>query len=340
MTKSAAVNFELPKFGFGGGPLGGIRASITDKDAHNTLEAAWTGGMRYFDTAPWYGNTKSEERFGAFLKSKPRNEFILTTKVGRLYTPPAPGFDFEASKWRQRWPGGGAMVPHFDYTYQGIMRSYEDSLKRLGIDRVDALAIHDLDIRHHKTEENIAVGLSQLTDKGGFRALTELKTNGDIKAIGAGINLPGYIARFLERFKIDYFLLAMPYTLVEQQALDVELPLCAEHGCNVVVGAPFASGILATGATPNAQYAYAPASEAIKSKVAKLALICANHRVELPAVALHFPLGHPVVTSVVFGAESPAQIKANLAASQAKIPASLWQELKAENLIAPNNPTP
>lgn len=332
--------FRLPKFGIGGGPIGGITAGIDNQTAHAVLSRAWEEGIRYFDTAPWYGNTNSEHRVGAFLREKPRADFILTSKVGRLYDRPAAGYDFEASPWRKRWPGGLPMVPRFDYTYDGIMRSFEDSLQRLGINRLDALAIHDLDVRHHKTDEQVAFGLKQLTDGGGYRALRQLKDAGEIRAIGVGINLSGYVGRFLERFDIDYFLIAMPYTLASQEALGEEFPLCARHGARVVVGAPFASGILASGNTADARFAYGPAPADIREKVARIEETCRRHGVTLAAAALQFPLAHPVVAAVVFGADTPDQVGSNVRAMAETIPAAFWDDLKAGGLLAPETPTP
>jgi len=341
MTKhETPTGFSPPSFGFGGGPIGGIHCGITEDAALGAIEAAWDSGIRYFDTAPWYGNTQSEHRLGTFLRQKDRDAFILTTKVGRIYQRPAKDMDFEQSRWRERWPGGLPMVPRFDYTRDGIMRSYEDSLQRLGINRVDALAIHDLDTRHHQTDEGVEHGFRQLLDKGGLDALQELKRAGDIKAIGAGINLSGSMDQFLDRCDLDYFLVAMPYTLAEQVALNNEFPRCAERGVRVVVGAPFASGILATGPGPDARYAYAPAGPDISERVAQIKAICEGHGISLASAALQFPLGHRVVAAVVFGAESADQVRQNVAAAEAPIPEALWSDLSGAGLIDARAPAP
>lgn len=334
------TTLRLPEFGLGTGPLGGLRADLTDADAHAVLDRAWQEGVRYFDTAPWYGNTQSEHRVGAFLRNKPRGEFVLTTKVGRVYRRPPSEAAFEASAWRQRWPGGLPFEPHFDFTADQIRRSYEDSLNRLGLTRVDALTIHDLDIRHQRTEAGIDQGFRQLTDGGGYRVLDDLKRSGEIRAIGVGINLAGSIPRFLAHFDVDYFLVAMPYTLVDQEALATELPLCRQHGSNVIIGAPFASGILATGATPDARYRYAPADAAILDTVARIETVCQAHAVPLAAAALQFPLAHPAVVSVIPGAETPQHVSANLAAMRHPIPAGFWADLQGQGLIDPLAPVP
>jgi len=331
---------NLPGAGLGCGPLGGIDAAMTNRSAREVLAGAWEAGLRYFDTAPWYGNTNSEHRVGEFLREMPRDQFVLTSKVGRIYQRPSRMIDFEKSAWRKRWPGGLPMIPHFDYTYDGIFRSFEDSIQRLGINRIDALAIHDLDERHHGTEERIQDGFRQLTEGRGFEALLELKRNHDIRAIGAGINLPGYIGRFLELFELDYFLVAMPYTLAAQDALDEEFPLCARHSAQVIVGAPFASGILATGAIEGARFAYGPASAQIMQRVSDIESVCVAFDVSLAAAALQFPLAHPVVSAVVFGADSAEQVRENVQAFNEVIPAGFWTRLKEEGLIAQHATVP
>lgn len=330
----------LPTMGFGAGPLGGLRPGITDDMARATLEAAWASGFRYYDTAPWYGNTRSEHRVGAFLRDKPRDEFILTTKVGRVFKRPDADFDFENSNWRARWPGGLPFVPHFNYSRDWFIRSYEDSLQRLGMPRVDALTIHDLDTRHRFDEKGVDEGFRQLDAGGGFKWLKEMKRAGEIAAIGVGINLHGLIPRFVENFDIDYFILAMPYNLIDQGSLDDELALCEERGVSVVIGAPFASGILATGAVPGASYAYKPADDAIMVRVHAMEAVCRKHAITLPAAALQFPLAHPAVVSVIPGAESAEHVSLNLAAARLPIPSSFWQDLKSAGLIEQAAPVP
>jgi D-threo-aldose 1-dehydrogenase len=326
----------VSRLGFGGGTLGDPTEVIAEAQADLTVEAAYAAGIRHFDTSPWYGNGKSEHRIGRVLRTKPRDSFVLSTKVGRVYRRP----DNPATFAHARWAGGLPFDLRFDYSRDGVLRSYEDSLMRLGLTSVDALLIHDLDLRHQKTEEGIAAGFAQLDAGGGYAALAAMRARGEIGAIGAGINHLGMIPRFLERFDPDFFLLAMPYTLLDQEALAEELPLCAERKVSVVIGAVFASGILARGPGPGALYAYRPAEQAEIARAQAIKAVCDRHHVSLIAAALQFPLGHPTVANVIPGPNSPEQLRSNLAAMRAPIPADLWAELKAEKLIDPAAPTP
>ncbi len=330
------TDVEVTLLGLGGGTLGDPDEIISEAQAEATLEAAYDEGVRLFDTAPWYGNTKSEHRMGHHLRQRPRRDFRLTTKVGRVYSRPSDpeSFDFP------RWKGGLHFDLCFDYTRDGVLRSYEQSLQRLGINTVDALIIHDLDWRHQKSEEGVQAAFKQLIDGGGFAALAELRSLGEIGAIGAGMNFSGLIPRFLEYCDIDFFLMAMPYTLLDQLALDEDLPLCQERGVGIVIGAVFASGILATGPRDGALYAYQPAEREIMTKARGIANICDRHGVPLAAAALQFPLHHPAVAAVIPGANSPEQVRANIAAMRHNIPDDLWAEMKEAGLLRANAPTP
>ncbi len=308
--------------------------AFPEAQATATLEAAHAAGIGYFDTSPWYGNGKSELRFGHVLRTKPRGSFVLSTKVGRVHARPADPDNYK----HPAWAGGLPFEPRFDYTRDGILKSYETSLARLGLNRVEALLIHDLDPRFHGSEEGVARGLSQLDSGGGYQALVDLKARGEIRAIGAGINLVGMIPRFLERFHLDFFLVAMPYTLLDQQGLD-ELQMCAERGISVVIGAPYASGILARGPGPGATYRYAPAKPDVIAKVERIAAVCRRHDVPLAAAALQFPLRHPAVASVIPGPVTPEEVRQNLAWLSRDLPDSLWTELKQEGLIVADAPT-
>ncbi|MBT5191941.1 MAG: aldo/keto reductase [Rhodospirillaceae bacterium] len=335
------TNVSVSRFGFGGVFIGDPDEITTDDQAQATLAAAYDGGVRYFDTAPWYGNTKSEHRLGQFLRNKPRQDFAISTKVGRVYSRPADEADFKAnSPWAKRWLGGLPFELRFDYTYDGVMRSYEDSLARLGLARVDCLAVHDLDPRHQKSEAGVAAALDQLEQGRGFAALRELKEQGEIGAIGAGINEVGMISRFVERFEMDYFLIASPYNLLEQTALAEDLPLCEEHGIGVVLGAVFASGILASGSRAGAKFRYQAADTAILERVREIDLICQRHGVPLTAAALQFPLHHGAVNCIIPGANHPDQVTANLAAYTTAIPDDLWRELKQQGHLPLEAPTP
>lgn len=324
----------LPQIGFGAAPLGELFARVSEQEAEATLAGAWDAGIRYYDTAPWYGRGQSEHRVGRFLYRQPRGEVILSTKVGRILRAPTRPAAFDTGFWA----GGLHFDHHFDYSYDGVMRAYEDSLQRLGMNRIDLLVIHDLDWWHQGSEPMVAARLAQLST-GGWRALTELKTAGAIGAIGAGINELGMIPRFLEMFELDFFLLALRYTLGEQQTLEHELPLCVGRDVGLIIGGVFNSGLYATGPAPNAKYNYADASDEDIAKVTKIAAVCERHGVPLAAAALQFPLLHPQVTSVIPGAFSPEQVATNLNHMRREISADLWAELKQERLINPNAPT-
>jgi D-threo-aldose 1-dehydrogenase len=329
------TSFEVTQLGMGGASLGDMRESTPEAQATATLEAAHSAGIGYFDTSPWYGNGKSELRLGHVLRTKPRGSFVLTTKVGRVHIRPADPDNYK----HPAWAGGLPFEPRFDYTRDGVLKSYETSLARLGLNRVDALLIHDLDPRFHGSEAGVARGLGQLDSGGGYQALVDLQARGEIRAIGAGINLVGMIPRFLERFHLDFFLVAMPYTLLDQHGLD-ELQICAERDISVVIGAPYASGILARGPGPGATYRYAPAKPDVIAKVERIAAVCKRHDVPPAAAAIQFPLGHPAVVSVIPGPVTAEEVRQNLAWLSRDIPDALWTELKQEGLIVADAPTP
>lgn len=340
LQRVASTGLSLPPMGQGCGTLGDPDTVLTEEQAELTLEAAWDGGLRYFDTAPWYGNTKSEHRVGHFLRQRPRQDFVITTKVGRVYHRPENPESFGSSPWMARWRGGLPFDLRFDYTRDGILRSYEDSLMRLGLNTVDALAIHDLDLKHQKTEENVLRALDDLSERGGYQALRDLKDQSEIKAIGAGINHTGMIRLFLERFDIDYFLVAMPYTLLDQPALDEDFVLCLERGASVVIGAVYASGILATGTGGNTSYGYQEAPPDVVERFRNIEALCARFDVPLRSAAMQFPLAHPCVTSVIPGANSRAQVRQNIDALLQPIPKAFWSELQERELVRPDAPTP
>jgi D-threo-aldose 1-dehydrogenase len=325
---------SVTQLGFGTAGLGDLFARVPEAEATATLQAAWDDGIRYFDTAPWYGRGQSEHRLGRLLYQQPRADYVLSTKVGRLLRPARDEATFE----RGMWAGGLAFPERFDYSYDGVMRAYEDSLQRLGVPRIDLLLIHDLDLGYHGTAARVTAYLTELHNSG-WRALRDLKQAGLISGIGAGINELGMIPRLLDLMPLDFFLVAMPYTLLDQAVLDAEFPRCAAAGVGLVIGAVFASGILATGAAPGAKYNYADASPDIMAKVARIEAVCARHGVPLPAAALQFPLGHPSVASVIPGAITPGQVRRNVAAFRHEVPADLWTDLKHEGLLRADAPT-
>ena len=326
---------SVTQVGFGGAPLGELFEKVPEDQAQETLGAAWDEGVRFYDTAPFYGYGLSEHRTGHFLRQRPRDEYVLSTKVGRVLTATR-----DLGRWTGGlWAGGLAFEYRFDYSYDGILRSWEDSLQRLGLQRVDALLIHDLDTFFQTTDRKLSAYESQLYTSG-WRALEELRRDGLIGAVGAGINHAIGIARLLDLVDLDFFVVAMPYTLLDQGVLDDEFPRCQERGVGVVIGSPFASGILATGPVPGAKYGYAPAPPEVLEKTRRIEAVCNRHGVPLTAAALRFPLAHPIVAAVIPGGFRPEHPRQNLAAFRREIPPALWAQLKAEGLIRADAPTP
>lgn len=324
---------SLPAVGLGTAPLAGLYEPIAESAADGVLAAAWRRGTRYFDTSPWYGRGLSELRLGRFLRQFPRGDFILSTKIGRTFHRPV-----DAQHYRSEfWAGGLPFEHRFDYTYEGVMRSYEQSLMRLGLNTIDLLLIHDLDIAEIGSRDLVEHHLRDL-ERSGWRALEELRSHKEVAAIGAGVNIGGTITTMLQRFELDFFLVAMPYTLLSQEPLSDEFPLCGQRGVGIVIGSPFASGILATGnnaARP--LYNYVPAQEPVIQKTQRIEAVCARYGVELKAAALQFPLLLPLVSSVIFGAIDAAQVEQNLQLAQQPIPLRLWRDLLEEGLIHPDS---
>ncbi len=332
LGKTSAIVSQL---GFGTAPLGELFERVSPERCQSILETAWDGGIRYYDTAPFYGHGLSEHRLGHMLREQPRDEYVLSTKIGRVLTATK-----DLASWKSDfWTGGLPFEITFDYSYDGVMRSYEDSLQRLGVNRVDLLLIHDLDFLFNQTEERVTAYLEQLYTSG-WRALEELKSSGCIKGIGAGINEEGMIPRFFKYVDIDFFIVAMPYSLLDQNTLDLEFPLCEEQGAGIVIGAAFASGILATGAVEGAYYRYAPAEPDVLDRTQRIQDVCKSHDVPLGAAALQFSLHHPIVNSIIPGALETEHVQTNIAWSQYDIPAGLWSDLKSEGLIREDAPTP
>lgn len=327
------TTLQLPVFGCGTAHLGELYSLVPEAELRATLQAAWDGGIRYFDTAPWYGRGLSEHRLGGFLRTLPRAEFKITTKVGKTLHRPANPAAFDRAPWK----GGLNFEVRFDYSYDGIMRSYEQALQRLALDTVDALVIHDLDIDFHGPK--LAGFEAQLIDSG-IRALQELKASGDIQAYGMGLNNYHAFETLVPRIDLDFCLVAMPYTLLDQHSLHHGMAHLARVGASAIIGAPFASGILVTGSQGPAHYAYGKAPAAIQAKVRGMEAVCAAHNVPLPAAALQFVLAHPVTASVIPGAASPDEIRQNLGSLTATIPAAFWADLRAQGLIDPAAPVP
>lgn len=330
------TNVQVTRLGFGTGPLGGARLRVSDEDAEASVAAAIDAGLNYFDTAPWYGVGQAELHLARGLRGRRRRNHVVSTKVGRILFPADP----ENPPYAERWPGGAPNDLRFDYTKEGVLRSHEDSLVRLGLQNVDALVIHDLDYKFHLDDDGVAARLEELDRGGGYAALRDLKASGAIRAIGAGINMTGMIPRFLERFEVDFFLVAMPYTLMDQPALDEELPLCLEAGSSVVIGAPFCSGLLAPGTQSSPWYGYRSASDDAVERAQRVGAVCSFYGISLGAAALQFPFGHPAVAAVIPGPESPAHVRSNIELLREPIPAALWDALRQENLLRSDAPVP
>ena len=321
--------------GCGGGPLGDMYRLLDEDSAVGTVEAAYEGGVTLFDTSPFYGHGLSERRFGTALRTKPRDSFVLSTKVGRVLIPPTNGQPLDRTPFK-----GGLDFNHvFDYTRDGTLRSIDQSMARLGISSIDCLIIHDADVWTHGSRAVYEEKFKEAME-GSYRVLHDLRAQGVIKAIGVGINEVDICMEFAAAGDFDFFLLAGRYTLLEQGALDEFLPLCEKRNIGIMLGGPYNSGILATGAIEGATYNYVPAPPEIMDKVRRIEAVCKSHGVPIAAAALQFPLGHPSVTSMIPGAVSPSETKRNLELMAHPIPAALWGDLKAEKLLAERAPVP
>lgn len=322
------------ELGFGTAPLGNLYRAISDDEAHAVLTKAWDLGVRYFDTAPLYGLGLAETRLNRFLRGKPRGDYVLSTKIGRLLRSCETG---EERTGKGSFFDVPARVEVYDYSHDGVMRSLEFSLERLGVDSIDILYAHDLDVFTHGSEAARDAKLEQLLT-GGYKALVSLRDQGVIKAFGAGVNEWQSCQWLTERGDFDLFLLAGRYTLLEQEALETFLPLVEQRGIGIVIGGPYNSGILATGPKPGAFYNYNPAPQAVLDQVARIGAACKRHTVRMVDAAFQFPLRHPAVVSVIPGGQGVAEMEANAAAATAEIPPALWAELKAEKLMRQDAP--
>jgi D-threo-aldose 1-dehydrogenase len=308
---------RLTSLGFGGGPVGWRQTPDADGAAEALLDDAWRAGIRYYDTAPFYGYGDSERRLGRSLARHARDDYILSTKVGRLIRP---GHADER----------GAPVV-FDYSHAGTLRSIEESLERLGIGRIDIALIHDIDATHGEAQPR---RFREALD-GAYPALADLKAQGAIRAIGLGVNEWPVCEAFAREVPVDCVLLAGQHSLLRQEALARFLPFCAQRGIGVIIGGPFNSGILASGPVPGALFDYAPASLEIRARVRRIAAVCARYGVALPAAALAFTLRHPAVSAVIPGFADAQELSAGLDWARAAVPDGLWKALRAECLIAP-----
>lgn len=320
--------------GFGGAPLGGFRSDANEEKASETIRAAVHGGITYFDTAPYYGYGRSEHRCGHTLRQLPRNDYVISTKVGRRLVALKPG---EIHNGRQK--GGLPFRIEFDYSYDGVMRSWEQSVARLGLGQIDLLLIHDFDGKTHGSEAAAGRAFDECLN-GAVKALEELKSCGEIKAFGAGLGQIGWACRFLEETDADCIMITGGYTLLDQSALTKLLPLCQEKGASLLVGGPFNSGILAKGPVPGALYYYQEPSAEILEKTRHIQEIGNKYQIPLPAAALAFPLAHPAVASVVAGSGSPHSVRENLEFIKMNLPDAYWQDLRRSGLIHEDAPIP
>ncbi|MGW0337022.1 aldo/keto reductase [Streptomyces sp. NPDC003011] len=316
-TRLGRSTVEVTELGFGGGPLGGLFAPLDDDTAAAALAAAWDCGIRYFDTSPHYGVGLSERRTGAFLRGVPRAEFTLSTKVGRLLVPQDP-----AGREDERFHVPATHHRVWDFSRDGVLRSVEDSLTRMGTDRVDMLFLHD-------AEEHFEAAL-----RDGFPALAELRAQGVVGAVGAGMYHTGMLTRLVRETDADVVMLSGRYTLLDHSALDDLLPACAERGVSVLAASVFNSGLLATPRpAEGAPFDYEPASPQVLRRAREIADVCEAHGVTLPQAAMAFPLRHPAVAGIVLGMRSPEEVRRNVASFGADIPDQVWADLMEAGLI-------
>ena len=322
------TKLRVTTLGLGTATMGGSRIDVPRAEGEAMVTAAWNAGVRYIDTAPFYGVGAAERRVGDAMRDRPRGEWVLSTKAGRLLTPLKDGAG----------PTDGRKAPLpfgvvYDYTRDGIMRSVEDSFQRLGLAKIDILYVHDIGVYQHGSDN---VRHMQALRSSGYRALEELRRTGVVSAIGIGVNEKEVLLAAMEFGDWDAFLLAGRYTLLEQGPLDDLLPLCVQRGTSIVTGGPLNSGILAGRDTWN----YATAPPEVVERVKRIQAVCDAHNVPMPAAALRFPLAHPAVCCVIPGPRTAAEFDQNLPLFSMPIPSSLWSDLRNEGLLRQDAPTP
>jgi D-threo-aldose 1-dehydrogenase len=331
-VKFGRIDLKVTPFGFGTAPIGNIFREIDEETSDAMIQHAWDAGVRYYDTAPMYGHGLAELRTGHSLRWKDREDFVLSSKVGRILKP-ARKKDIDFAPWTN----AGRFTMHFDYSYDGTMRSFEDSLQRLNLEYMDVCFIHDIDVFTRGDEQPEVFKAAM---DGAWKALSKLRDEGVVKAIGVGVNEWEVCHAALEQRDFDCFLLAGRYTLLEQDSLDTFLPLCEARGAAVVVGGGFNSGILATGAVEGAKYNYAPAPAKIMDHVRKIEAVCAEYAVPLPAAALQFVVAHPAIPTFMAGTRTVEQLEQNLKWFSHPIPGDFWTTLKSKGLLREDAPTP
>lgn len=319
------TDLTVTRLGFGGVPLGGLYKDVSEDEAGATVRQALELGINYFDTAPIYGFGKSEVRLGRELAKRGRDSFVVATKVGYTLVPDEGGSD---PKVFHRFDNVPPLRPVFDYSYDGIMKTFEGSLERLNLSRVDVLNIHDPD---SNWEEAITIA---------YPAIHKLRSEGAVRAIGVGMNQAEMLTRFAREGDFDCLLLAGRYTLIDHTGLRELLPICEQKQISVIIGGPYNSGILATGARPGATYNYVDATPAVMERVAAIEAVCTRHNVPLKAAALQFPLAHPAVAAVIPGARSVDEVEENFRLMNLPIPDDFWDELRHLSLLPAEVPTP
>lgn len=330
--KLGRTGLDVSVLGFGGAPLGDLYRNLDEAAAIETVTAALDEGITLIDTAPLYGHGLSEHRIGAALRRRPALRPVISTKVGRVMAP------FEARGAGSGYVGGMPHAARFDYSYDGAMRALEQSALRLGLESIDIVLIHDVDVWTHGAAM-IEARFREAMD-GAYRALDRLRSAGAVRAIGVGVNESAMCERFARAGDFDTMLLAGRYSLLEQPALESFMPLALEKGISLMLGGVFNSGILATGPVAGAKYNYRAAPPEILEKVRRIEMVCARHGVRLRDAALGFALAHPAIASIVLGAVTPEEVRAQRAALAASPPAALWAELKALGLLDPACPVP
>jgi len=331
--KFGRTALEVTAMGFGTAPIGNQFRVVPEDDSRAVIKGAWDAGLRYFDTAPMYGHGLAEHRLGEGLRAYPRNDYVLSTKVGRMLRP-VPAGGLTSPFWLEMPP---FEIIH-DYSYDAVMRSVEDSMQRMGQSRFDILFIHDIDVWTHGPE--LQKQHFRTAMDSGYKALDKLRSEGVVSAIGVGCNEWQVCEAALRERDFDCFLLAGRYTLLEQDALDTFLPLCEERGVAIVLGGGFNSGVLATGPVKGAHYNYAEAPETILEQVRKIEAACKEYNVPMKAAALQFVLAHPAIPTNIPGTRTKTHLDENLALIRHPIPAEFWAALKKKGLVRENAPVP
>ena len=321
------TSLAVPRIGIGTAPLGNMFEALSDEQADAVLASAVGHRLRYFDTAPLYGHGLAEQRVGRAVAPLSREEVFVSTKVGRLLQADAPRDESQFYQGEPFYKDVPAVGPVWDFTYDGIMRSVEESSQRTGLNRFDVLLLHDPDDHFDAASTS------------GYGALAKLREEGTVRAIGAGMNQAPMLARLVETCDLDVLLVAGRYTLLDQVAMDELLPLCEQRTVSIVVGGVFNSGILIDPA-PGARYNYVPADSAVLARALKIKAVCDRYSVPLPAAALQFPLAHPRVCTVLLGIRAIDELEKNLRWLEVSIPDALWADLKREGLLRDNAPTP